>query len=88
MPASFQMPRGLVQTCIRKKGRAALAFGLGEEGCQNQGRVASLFASSLSSFLDGDTDWVPVIREEMLAVVLPPCSAPLPCTPPMRVSKG
>lgn len=83
----FQEPRGLVQTCIREKASAALACGLGEEGFQSQSPVGSLFASSLPAFLDGDIHRVPGGREEMLALMLPPCPTLLPSLHPLGREK-
>lgn len=48
--ALLPVPRGLVQTRIRRKGGAALAFGLGEEGFQGQGQGGLFFASPLFFF--------------------------------------
>lgn len=61
----FQVPRGLVQICIRKRGRAVLAFGLEEKGFQGQGQVGLIFILPLSSFLNGDMHWVPGSRPKM-----------------------
>lgn len=62
------MPRGLVQTCIRREGRAALAFGLGVERFQEQGQVSPLFASPF--FFSRNGAFTECL-EEMLLVVFP-----------------
>lgn len=70
------MARSLVQTCISREGRAALTFGLGVEGFQEQGQVRPLFASPLFFSLNGAFTGC---LEKMLLVF--PTSTPHPLQP-------